>query len=50
MFSVFRGTKYDDIKPNHTKKNNKNNNKKTKTTKNQHTWFLIFYGPDKELF
>ena len=22
MFSVFRGTKYDDIRPNHTKKNN----------------------------
>ena len=33
MFSVFRGTKYDDIGPNHTKEN-KNNNK---TTKNQHT-------------
>ena len=29
MFSVFRGTKYDDIRPNHTKKNNQNNQKPT---------------------
>ena len=41
----------------HPKKTNKKTNKKTKkqtkkqkTTKNQHTWFLIFHGPDKELF
>ena len=44
---VFRGTKYDDIRPNHTKTKTTKNKK---TTKNQHTWFLIFYGPDKELF
>ena len=32
MFSVFRGTKYDDIRPNHTKKNNKNNQNNQKPT------------------
>ena len=47
MFSVFRGTN-DDIRPNHTKTNKKT--KRTKNNKNQHTWFLIFNGPDKELF
>ena len=50
MFSVFRGTKYDDIGPNHTKENKNNNKNNNKTTKNQHTLFLIFDGPDKELF
>ena len=46
MFSVFRGTKYDDIGPNHTKEN-KNNNK---TTKNQHTLFLIFMDRTRNFF
>ena len=50
MFFVFRGTKYDDIGPNHTKENKNNNKNNNKTTKNQHTLFFYFYGPDKELF
>ena len=39
MFSVFRGTKYDDIKPNHTKKTTK-----TTTTKqnNQKPTHMVF--------
>ena len=41
-----RGTKYDDIGPNHTKEN-KNNNK---TTKNQHTLFLIFMDRTRNFF
>ena len=46
MFSVLRGTKYDDIGPNHTKEN-KNNNKNNQ--KPAHIVF-DFSGPDKELF
>ena len=40
MFSVFRGTKYDDIRPNHTKKT-KNNNKNNQN--NQKPTHLVFY-------
>ena len=47
MFSVFRGTKYGDIGPNHTKENKNNNNK---TTKNQHTLFLIFMDRTRNFF
>ena len=50
MFSMFRRTKYENIRQNHTKKKKKTTTKTTKTTKNQHTWFLIFYGPDKNFF
>ena len=41
---MFRGTKYDDIGPNHTKQNNNKNN--NKTTKNQHTlpWPIPKWG------
>ena len=49
MFFVFRGTRYVDIGPNHTKEN-----KKTikKTTKQPKPALIVcdFYGPDKELF
>ena len=44
MFSVFRGTKYDDIGPDHTKENN------NKTTKNQHILFLIFMDRTRNFF
>ncbi len=52
MFSVFRGTKYDDIGPNHTKENKNNNKNNNKTTKRQKPAHIVFdfYGPDKELF
>ena len=50
MFSVFRGTKYDDIGPNHTKENKNNNKNNNKTTKNQHTLFLIFMDRTRNFF
>ena len=46
MFFVFRGTKYDDIGPNHTKENKKQQQNNQKPA---HIVF-DFYGPDKELF
>ena len=38
MFSVFRGTKYDDIRPSHTKTKN---NQKQKKTNTHGFWFLM---------
>ena len=49
VFFVFRGPKYDDIRPNDTKKNKKTKNNQ-KTTKNQCSKTMCIYGPDKELF
>ena len=39
MFSVFRGTKYDDIKPNHTKKQQKQQQKNKNNQKPTHMVF-----------
>ena len=39
MFSVFRGTKYDDIRPNHTKTKTK---KKQKNKNNQKPTHMVF--------
>ena len=41
MFSVFRGTKYDDIRPNHTKTNKKHPKKPNKQPKTNTHGFLF---------
>ena len=40
MFSVFRGTKYDDIRPNHTKKTKKKQPKQPKTNTRGFLFFM----------
>ena len=50
MFSVFRGTKYDDIRPNHTITNKKYPKKPNEQPKTNTYGFFIFNGPDRELF
>ena len=46
MFSVFRGTKYDDIRPNHKKK--KKQQKKQKKQKTKKTGFRLFSDSKKK--
>ena len=50
MFSVFRGTKYDDIGPIHTKENKKTTTKQQQNNQKPAPIVVDFYGPDKELF
>ena len=47
MFSVFRGTKYDDIRPNHTKKTKKNNKNNQNNQKPTHLVFDFLWTGQK---
>ena len=50
MFSVFRGTKYDDIRPNHTKTNKKTTTKKQKQPKTNTHGFWFFMDRTRNFF